>query len=71
MRTIFKAKGRPEIGETRRVRRFLWLPVFLRGEMRWLERAVIVQVWRETWGGGGEFGPPCKVVGWCNQGWGN
>jgi hypothetical protein len=34
-------RKRPERGQKRIVRKFLWLPLEIDGEMRWLERATI------------------------------
>jgi len=54
----------PNPGDTREIRRFLWLPLNLEDETRWLEYAVIVQkygtyygpisgvpmgYWKDTW----------------------
>lgn len=42
---------RPEIGDRRVVRKFLWLPLKLADESRWLESAYIHQVYTGGYGG--------------------
>ena len=47
----FESKGgieNPDVGETRHVRRFLWLPKKLQAETRWLEFAVWSQEYTYT-----------------------
>ena len=55
----WKVKQPPKIGDTRTIRRFLWLPRRIGDEYRWLEWAEIRQ---------GYFGPS---VGWGDRAWGN
>lgn len=49
MRLIFTMKfkypriGSGEVGTTREVFRFLWFPVIIKGEFRWLESCVILE----------------------------
>jgi hypothetical protein len=38
-------RAQPNLGDTREVRAFLWLPKRINGETRWLERAV----WEESY----------------------
>jgi len=59
MRWNSKEKGRPQIGEKRTIQKFLWWPICLDGEWRWLERASIEQeyekvakLWTDEIGGG-------------------
>jgi hypothetical protein len=40
----------PHDGQERLVRRFLWLPVVVAGEWRWLERATLRQRYSESCG---------------------
>ena len=35
----------PELGETRQIRKFLWLPLQLQNDRRWLEFAWIEETW--------------------------
>lgn len=39
----WKRRWKARSGEKRIVKKFLWLPVFVRDEWRWLERACIEQ----------------------------
>lgn len=38
-------KKKPEIGDTRIIRRFAWFPVLLEREIRWLEQVTIEQMY--------------------------
>jgi hypothetical protein len=44
MRFIHHDHHTPDVGDTRKVRRFLWLPVRIGNETRWLEMATIREV---------------------------
>lgn len=43
MRWKNKDFNRPKLGTTRTISKFLWLPICLNGECRWLEKTNIVQ----------------------------
>lgn len=54
-------KPPPRPGHREAVTRFLWFPLTIQGETRWLERATWVRVWREppgdvTWAAGLNLG---------------
>jgi hypothetical protein len=56
------------VGEQRVIEKFLWFPVVISGEWRWLERATIVQeVALFDVGGSMEWGR--FKAGWCNKDW--
>jgi len=55
----------PRLGDARVIRRFLWFPLCLRGEERWLEMATICQEYRESWRPSRYF----PFLGWVNASW--
>ena len=52
-------KGNNKHGDTRIIKKFLWLPVWIDNEIRWLERAVIEQEYRAYMG--------WENIMWCND----
>ena len=48
MRYKFKTKCEPNVGDRKVVKKFLWLPKCLNGEMRWLELCEIVYEYTVT-----------------------
>lgn len=58
----------PSPGETRRKRKFLFLPKTFNGETRWLCFAEIFQIFSA---GGSETGYDYTFSGWKNVGWGD
>lgn len=57
-------KKKTAIGDTRVISRFLWLPLSLGGETRWLERAAIHQQYAEIL-----VGPWEMAECWTNKAW--
>jgi hypothetical protein len=57
---------RPEEGTVRTVERFLVFPLRINGELRWLEKAKIVQVYEREY-----IGEGCWVWEWQAVRWGN
>ena len=55
---------KPRTGDSRIVTKFLWLPLVLRGEGRWLEFASIKQIYGMKWRGKLS---PCPA--WINSDW--
>lgn len=47
MRRIYNTE-KPKLGDTKVVRKFLWLPLRIGDEERWLEYAHIVYVYKEV-----------------------
>lgn len=58
------------IGEYRTVKRFLWLPIWLEEETRWLESAYIVQQ-RVEYVHVNDSGIPLPEPDWKNVRWSN
>jgi hypothetical protein len=67
MRWKKRNRPQPKTGDTRRVRRFLFLPLCLQGEWRWLEIAWIVERWVEWDMVGGRRTP--LVQAWVPMRW--
>ena len=68
MRWKIKPPSEPEIGTVRIIKKFLWFPMRIGNEWRWMERAKILQRWErdvhfvaDCSGAGGYFYP-----GWAN-----
>ena len=55
MRWKTKTKSYPAFGQIRYIRRFLWRPITLNEETRWLEFAVIKEEY--------------KIIGWVRVDW--
>lgn len=49
MRYVFKKKKFPEYGTVRSIRRFLWFPKVINGELRWLEKAMWSELYQHRW----------------------
>jgi hypothetical protein len=58
------------IGQTRKVRKFLWIPVWLEDQVRWLEFAEIVQQ-RVEWAHVTDDGIVVPEPGWKDIHWSN
>jgi hypothetical protein len=64
IRAKLKAERAPALGEIRVIyRRFLWLPKYINGEIRWLERAS----WSEKYISVGSY--EYQVVKWMKLAW--
>lgn len=61
-------KESPSLGQQRITCKFIWLPLSLQGESRWLEFADIVQIYRSYTGFMPHVGP-VDCVGWRNLKW--
>lgn len=59
-----KIKTRPDVGSERVVSRFLFFPLCLNGEYRWLEFAQVLQVWAEDY-----YNHPYPIFKWCAVSW--
>jgi len=62
----WKKKQGPQIGDRRTITKFLWLPVCVKEEWRWLEKASISQRYGGRWDEalGAEFNLTWENIAW-------
>lgn len=67
---FLKEKQEPNIGDTRLIKKFLFFPKNLNNEIRWLETAIILQIYKKCWTAGPEM-DPYKTHKWVCVSWVN
>jgi len=68
MRIKLNKRESPKIGDTKTVKRFLFFPLWIGNEIRWLEKAQVVKKY-QSWSVS-DYNHGCiDVKGWRNFGW--